>query len=255
MSATLTAIILTFNEEERLPYLLDSIRGLAEQTLIWDSFSTDKTAQIAKKENCIWFQEKWKGWVHARNTAADFVNTTHVLFLDADEVVDQTLFAAILNEKKNGFPHNAYLLNRLNYIGNTPIRKGAWYPDHKLRLYAKNTVVWKGGNVHEKADSGHNIPFLLSGTLHHYSYKNTAELRKKAKKYAALASENYRKKPVYILLFKMLFSPVIRFLRDGIVKKGFTEGKLGFAIALTSATEVFYKYKWAICPPPKKLSK
>jgi glycosyltransferase involved in cell wall biosynthesis len=247
MSKELTLIILTFNEEKNIEKTLLSVEGLAEHTLVWDSFSTDKTPSIvAQFPFCKLVQHKWNGWVEARNQAALYAQTDYVLFLDADEVPDSELYQAILAEKRKEFPHQSYLLNRLNHIGKRPIKSGAWYPDIKLRLYDKKCVQWKGGSVHEYAITSDSKSHMLPGMLNHYSFAHPSELWPKARKYAALASRDLENKGALILCFKLLVSPLSRFVRDYFIKKGFTAGYLGFAIANATAYEVGLKYKMAL---------
>ncbi|MCO6495863.1 MAG: glycosyltransferase family 2 protein [Bacteroidetes bacterium] len=242
----LSAVILTYNEENNIAECIKSAFKVADEVWVLDSNSNDNTVNLAIQENAKVKMIDWQGWVKARNDAADIIRFEYILFLDADERLSEELTSEILEEKSKGFTHSVYSLSRLNYLGNKAIKHGAWFPDNKIRLYQKSMVSWKGGKVHEWADSGSVKPFSLDGYLLHYSYKNLIELKTKTKKYALLAADSLREKPKLYLISKMLLSPLIRFLRDYIIKSGYKDGKEGFYIACQSAREVFLKNKCAL---------
>ncbi|MCZ2129242.1 MAG: glycosyltransferase family 2 protein [Bacteroidia bacterium] len=242
----LSAVILTFNEENNIAECIDSAFKVADEVIVIDSHSTDKTVQIAQNKNAIVKSIEWKGWVVSRNEAILNISFDHILFMDADERLSTGLIQSILTEKSKGFPSKVYSLQRLNHIGNKAIKHGAWFPDNKIRLYKKSEVIWKGGHVHEWADSGQIKAVSLNGFLLHYSYQNASELRSKTKKYALLAAQSLRTKPKVLLLVKMLFSPLFRFVRDYFFKSGYKDNREGFLIACQSAREVFLKNKAAL---------
>ncbi|MCK9481003.1 MAG: glycosyltransferase family 2 protein [Bacteroidia bacterium] len=242
----LSAVILTFNEEKRIADCIRSVKDVADEVWVIDSRSTDNTVTIAENEGAKVCSIEWKGWVHARNSAVELVSFDFILFVDADERLSNELVNSIKLEKSLHFPHQVYLLNRLNHIGTQAIVHGAWFPDYKLRMYHKSRVSWRGGKVHEWADAGTVKPFLLNGYLLHYGYQSIEEVKLKTKKYASLASQSLHHKPKFILTLKMLFSPPVRFVRDYIIKSGFRDGRVGFNIALESGREVFLKYSKAL---------
>jgi glycosyltransferase involved in cell wall biosynthesis len=243
----LSVIILTKNEEKNLRDAILSVKYLADEIIVADSGSTDNTLKIAQDLYAKILKIKWQGWVHARNYAIAKAKHDMVLFLDADERPNPELQQSIIDEKKNGFPHQVYSFSRRNFINARPIKYGAWNPDIKIRLFHKNAAKWEGGSVHEKVDTGSYKAFLLKGYLLHYGYFDTGdELFVKARKYAALASEDLKEKSFLYLISKIIFSPLSRFLRDFFIKLGFLDGFAGFFIALASSYEVLMKYVLAI---------
>ena len=243
----LSVIILTKNEEENLRDAILSVKYLADEIIVVDSGSTDNTLKIAQDLYAKILKIKWQGWVHARNYATEKAKHDMVLFLDADERPNPELQQSIIDEKKNGFPHQVYSFSRLNYINGRPIKYGAWSPDIKIRLFDRNAAKWEGGSVHEKVDKGSHKAYLINGHLLHYGYFETGdELFIKARKYAELASKDLKEKSFIFLITKTVFSPISRFIRDYFVKLGFLDGLAGLFIALASSYEVMMKYLLAI---------
>ena len=242
----LSAVILTLNEEKNIANAINSLQNVADEILVLDSGSSDKTASIATEKGAKVVAIEWKGWVAARNFAHEIVSHEFILFLDADERLTTELEQVIIKEKSLGFPNLVYSLSRLNFLGKKAIKHGAWFPDEKIRLYKLGTVTWKGGEVHEWADSGTIKSTTLSGTLLHYSYMDTSELYHKTQKYARLASLSLVNKNKFLLLLKLIVSPISRFIRDYFLKLGILDGAAGLIIAKESSREVFLKYKMAL---------
>jgi len=242
----LSTVILTLNEEKNIAGAIDSLQNIADEILVLDSGSSDKTKSIATDKGAKVVTIEWNGWVEARNYAHELVSHKFILFLDADERLSKELEQSILKEKKLGFPDLVFSFSRLNFIGERAIKHGAWFPDKKIRLYKLGSVSWIGGHVHEWADSGLIKPKELTGFLLHYSYANISELKSKTLKYAQLASKSLADKNKFGLFFKLLFSPITRFLRDYFIKLGIFDGIEGFFIAKESSREVFLKYKFAL---------
>lgn len=246
----LSVVIITYNEEATIARCIDSVRAIADEIIVLDSFSTDRTVTIAKENGAKVFEEKFQGFTAQKNLVISYSNYPYVFSIDADEVVSEELLYSIQIEKQKDFPADAYEMNRLNFFGTRAIKTCGWYPDTKVRLWNKDLAAWKGGLVHEAwsfLDSKNDgVIEKLNGDLLHYTYQTKEDLVRQSEKFATLAAKTLKEKNVFNLLIKLLFSALFKFIRNYFFKLGFTEGALGFTICYYQSAEVFLKYCYAI---------
>lgn len=242
-SSKLSVVIITFNEEKNIGRCLDALDSLADEIIIVDSNSTDKTVTIAKQYNCVVIQQAWLGYSAQKNLGNERASFDYILSLDADEVISPTLIKSIQDEKEKGFT-GAYTFNRLtNYCGSW-IKNSGWYPDVKLRIFPKKTTQWVGEFVHEELSFSSDIKVShLTGDLLHYSYDSYQDHRARADKYSKLTAEKMHAAGRKAGLLKPYLSAFVRFIGMYFFKTGFLDGKAGFMIALISAQSNVYKYK------------
>ena len=127
----LSVAIITFNEEKNIARCISSIKEVADEIIVVDSFSTDGTAAVAKSLGASVHQEKFRGYIEQKNFAVKLTQNNYVLSLDADEALDGELIKSILSWKGK-MDGNAFTMNRCaNYCGKY-IRHGLWYPDKKF---------------------------------------------------------------------------------------------------------------------------
>ena len=247
----LSVVIITFNEEKNIARCIDSVQGVADDIVVVDSFSTDKTEEICSKgvhsdktKGVRFVQHKFEGHIEQKNWAITQAKYPHILSLDADEALSDELKRSIL-AVKNNFQRDGYYMNRLtNYCGKW-IHHCGWYPDRKLRLFDSRKGKWAGSNPHDKYEmfEGDKTTGFLKGDMFHYSYYTEADHYKRLEYFTDIsANELYKQKKVVGSL-KLYLSPVIKFFRDYIIKLGFLDGKAGFAISRISAYATFLKYK------------
>jgi glycosyltransferase involved in cell wall biosynthesis len=240
----ITALIITLNEERHIAACLDSLAGVADEIIVVDSFSTDQTKKIAEAKGAKVIQALFHGFGPQRNIGAEAASNDLILVLDADERVSVELKNAILSIKEHSSAA-AYSFNRLNYIGARAVRSGGWYPDTHVRLYNRRKAMWNDRQVHEDVDVSGRIEFL-SGDLLHYSYEDISDLKERSIRYAKLGAEVYKGRNILFLLAQMIASPVAKFFKLYILKRGFTDGYLGVMISYYRARETFFKYYWAL---------
>ncbi len=238
----ISVVIITFNEEKDLGRCLDAVKEIADDIVVVDSFSTDKTEEIARSKGARFVQHAFEGHIQQKNWAITQAKYPHVLSLDADEVVSEKLSSEILKVKQN-WKADGYYFNRMtNYCGKW-IRHCGWYPDRKLRLWDSRKGKWGGINPHDKFEMEENCTEeYLKGDLYHYSYHSISQHVLQIDKFTAIGAAeamNRGKKANIILL---LFKPVWKFFRDFIVKAGFLDGYYGFVICGLSAVATFVKY-------------
>jgi glycosyltransferase involved in cell wall biosynthesis len=239
----LSVVIITFNEEKNISLCLASIQNIADDIVIVDSFSTDKTEEICKVKGVRFIQHHFEGHIEQKNWAITQAKYPHILSLDADEALDETLKKSILEIKKN-WQYDGYYMNRLtNYCGKWVYHCG-WYPDRKLRLWDSHKGKWGGTNPHDKYEliKGDKNATNLKGNILHYSYYTVEEHRKQTDKFSTIAANALfagGKKAGFI---KLYISPIIKFIKSYIFQLGVLDGYYGFVICKISAYSTYLKY-------------
>lgn len=238
----LSVVIITKNEERNIGRCLDSVKGIADEIIVVDSFSTDKTEQICREKGAIFIKHSFEGHIEQKRYATEQARFQYVLSLDADEALDQVLKKEIITIKQN-WTHEGYTFNRMtNYCG-TWIKHGDWYPDVQLRLWDKTKGLWGGTNPHdrfimnEKKTTKH-----LKGNILHYSYYSIEGHINQMNFFTSILSKEYLKKGKKANWFKILISPFFTFVRGYIFRLGFLDGYHGLVVNLISAHATFIKY-------------
>ena len=240
----ISATIITFNEERNIERCLQSLQGVADEIIVVDSFSTDRTCEVVKKMGGRCVQHVFEGYIEQKNFALSEAEHDFVLSLDADEVLSGTLKESILKEKAAGFPFSGYKMNRLTFIGDQPVQCCGWYPDRKMRLFDRSKGSWAGFNPHDEFRfHGSETGKQLDGNLLHYSFASVAALRLQTRKFAEISAEAYANRNKKIAPLASVLSPAFRFVRDYFFKNGFLCGKLGFSVAYYNALGTRIKYK------------
>lgn len=238
----ISAIVLTLNEERNLGRCLQSLQGIADEIVVVDSFSTDRTEEIARSFGARFIQQKFLGYIEQKNFALTHATHNHVLSLDADEALSEPLRQSILRVKNN-FEHDGYYMNRLaNYCGRW-IRHSGWYPDWKMRLFDRTKGTWKGTNPHDKYELHHGATTArLAGNLHHYTFYTAAEHRQQVVNFTNISSRAKFEKDVRSNWLKIVVKPIARFVKGYIFKLGFLDGYYGWRIAIYSSYATYLKY-------------
>jgi glycosyltransferase involved in cell wall biosynthesis len=238
----LSVAIITFNEEANIAACIESVRGIADEILVVDSFSSDKTVSIAQEKGARVIPNKFEGHIEQKNYALQNCSYEFVLSLDADERLDETALQEVKIQKEKRFPHEGYILKRLTFIGKKAVKHGSWYPDKKLRLVKKDNAEWTGINPHDRLEVRSTNIFTLQGNILHFSYKTTEELFEKTKRYSEISAKH-----LYSLQRKNTFSPrlkgIFRFIKHYFLKMGFLAGKLGWQIGKQQYYEALWKYR------------
>lgn len=237
-----SVVIITFNEERNIGRCLKSLEEVADEIVVVDSFSTDKTAEICQDFPVKFIQKEWMGYSSAKNFANSLANNDYILSIDADEALSDELKKSILELKKSDNLFDAYRFNRLaNYCGSW-IHHCSWYPDIKLRLWNRHKGQWEG-EIHEeiKMKSSAKAGFI-KGDLLHFSYYSIEQHIRQVNNFTDLAAKAAFEKGKKAGCLKILFSPFIKFTRDYFLKLGFLDGYAGFVICRISAHATFLKY-------------
>ena len=240
----ISVVIITYNEERNIKRCLDSVKTVADEIVIVDSFSNDRTEEICRSFDVKFIKQKFLGYIEQKNFALDFANNDYVLSLDADEALSKDLIKSITNIKNEGIQFQGYTMNRCtNYCGKW-IYHGGWYPDRKLRLFNRKLGKWGGINPHDEFLFHQKTPKVshLKGDLLHYSYYTINDHLKQIEHFTNISSQTLYEKGKKPNSGKMIFSPISRFIKDYLIKGGFLDGKEGFTISLLSAKASYIKY-------------
>lgn len=239
----ISVVIITFNEEKNIKRCIESVLPIADEIVVVDSFSNDKTKEIATGYNLVKFVEHaFEGHIEQKNYAITCATYPHILSLDADEALNSELLESV-KQTKNNWNADGYSFNRLtNYCGKW-IKHGGWYPDAKLRLWDSRKGAWGGTNPHDmfimNADSklAH-----LSGDLLHYSFYTINQHVQQGNKFSDIRANALFKKGKKANVFHLLIKPSWKFFHQLVLKLGFLDGMYGWIIAINSAHVKFQVY-------------
>lgn len=238
----LSAAIITFNEERNIRRCLESLKDVADEVVVVDSFSTDATEQICREYGVVFIQNPFGGHIQQKNFALSKTNFDLILSLDADEALDENLRRSIMELKEN--PRlNGYTMNRLtNYCGHW-VRHCGWYPDTKMRLVKRDKARWMGVNPHDRLDliEGGESGFL-QGNILHYSYYTREDHLRQIEYFGDIASKELFDRGVKITNVMILGKVVAQFIKSYLLKTGFLDGATGFTISRLSAYATWRKY-------------
>ncbi len=239
----LSVVIITFNEEKNIGRCLDSVKDIADDVVVVDSFSTDSTEAICSSKGVRFVQHKFEGHIEQKNWAISQVKFPHILSLDADESLSDELKKNILDTKKNWIK-GGYYMNRLNNYCGQWIRHCGWYPDRKLRLFDSRQGKWGGENPHDRYEmnEGDKNTGFLKGDIFHYSYYSVDEHYRQAEKFATIAAKGMQAKGMNTSLMMIYAKTLFKFFRNYILKFGFLDGRYGYVISRISAWETYLKY-------------
>lgn len=238
----LSAVIITYNEEQNIGRCLQSLVGIADEIIVVDSASTDHTCSIAEQFGAQIIQHPFEGFAAQKNFAAQAASHNWVLSLDADEVLSEELKSAVL-QVKNKPDYEAYFLKRTTNFCGTFIRHGSWYPDKQCRLWDKSKGDWQG-TIHEKwrlFDTSKKYG-TLRGDLLHYSFNNISDYLKMTERYTTLSAEEALQKGKNVSLVKLVLGPKFKFFQDYIFRLGFLDGYAGYIAYRLAANMAFVKY-------------
>lgn len=239
----LTAVIITYNEERNIARCLESIHTIADEVVVVDSFSTDRTPQICQQFGVRFIQHAWEGYAPQKNYANSLASYDLILSLDADEALSDELVASILKIKNQDIENQVFSMNRLmNYCG-TWIHHGSWYPETKTRIFDRRIAYWENLKVHEVLHVPAGFKTVhLKGDILHYSYYTVEEHRRQFDKFATLWAEGAFERGKKVTLAGAYVHCFWRFLRDYFFKLGFLDGRYGLIISKINSKNVYDKY-------------
>jgi len=240
----ISATIITLNEEANIRDACESL-AWADEIIVVDSGSTDKTREIAQACGARVIENDWPGFAAQKQFAAEQSLYDWVFSLDADERVSEQLKTSIAELRRLDEPKLAdgYRIPRRSYYQGRWIKGGGWYPDLQLRLFKKSRGRWEPRHIHEsvKMDPGARLE-KLSGDILHYSVRDSAHHHRMiGERYAPLAAQQMFEEGRRTTNLKIAAAAPAAFVRSYFLKGGFRDGLAGISIASFAAHHAFLK--------------
>ncbi|MGD2294527.1 MAG: glycosyltransferase family 2 protein [Candidatus Aminicenantes bacterium] len=237
----ISAVIISYNEEDRLEPTLKSVADIASEIIVVDSYSTDDTVKIAKKFTKKVFQRKWTNYSDQKNFANSKASFPWILSLDADERLSPELREEILRlEPKTPEPAAYSMPRRVFYLGKW-IKHTVWYPDRKIRLFRKNKARWEGAYVHENLAVEGKVQ-NLKGPLLHNTYRSIHDHLERINIFSDLSAQKLYAQQKRGGLSRLFFLPILGFFKSYVLKAGFVDGFAGFVVSVLHSYSVFLRY-------------
>jgi glycosyltransferase involved in cell wall biosynthesis len=226
----ISVTIITGNEETNIRECLKSVKW-ADEIIVVDSESRDKTAEIAKEFTDKVIVRKWEGYAAQKKYAMNLASNEWVLSLDADERITAELADEIMTTNLDNF--DGYRIKRENYFIGKKITGCGWGNDYQVRLFRKVMTKLSNRLVHEGFIVDGSLG-TLNNVITHYSYRDLKDGFHKINEYSTLeANEKAEKKKITGL--RLVFYPVWAFLQHYFIRKGFRDGKHGLMVSLMHA--------------------
>ncbi len=240
MKQKITACIITKNEEAKIRRCLKSLVW-CDEIIVVDSFSSDRTVEIAREFSSRVFEREWAGYAAQKQFAWDQASNEWVFWVDADEEVSDALRDEIIRRFESGSLPDGFEMPRMvHYLGQW-IRHGNWYPDVKLRLFRRSAVRVSGRRIHEKAEVD-GATERLKNLLFHYTYDSIADQLDTIIRFSKLSAEEKFSSGKRCRWTDLFFRPASIFIRGYFIKQGFLDGMRGMVIAIMNAVDTALKY-------------
>lgn len=245
----LSAVLITLNAEQQLSAALKSLQ-FCNDIVVVDSHSTDNTVELAKQFGARVIQQTWLGFGPQKQFAVAQANNDWVLCLDADEQItpelETNIRSAIAQAKQDLLPNNVagFEMPRCNYFLGRYLRYGEGYPDYSRRLFNRRMANWSTDAVHEKVQlQTSGVLFeKIAGDLLHNSAESLASYLGKQNRYTSIQAEKLAAEGKWPNTAKLLLSPIVRFIKFYVIRKGFLDGWPGFVHITTGCFNSFIKY-------------
>lgn len=236
----LSVAIITYNEEKNILEALESVKW-ADEIVVVDSFSTDKTREICMEYTDKVYTVEWTGFSAQKNTAISLTTQPWILVLDADERVSEDLKSEIIRAMTGPAPEDGYYIARQNFFSDKWIRHGGWWPDYTLRLFKREKGAFEDREVHEAIKVSGKTG-RLENPIIHYTYSGADDFMKRMEKYSDLAAIELYKHRKKSSLFDLLFRPPATFVRMYFLRLGILDGIYGIILAYLYSVYTYKKY-------------
>ena len=237
----LSVALITLNEEKNLKRTLESVSAIANEIIIIDSGSTDKTIEIAKEYNAKTFFQAWQGYGKQKNFALSQCSGDWILLIDADEELSKELSSKIQWIIENEKEKKVFSINRSSICFGKELKHGGWSNQYAVRLWKKGIVEVNQNLVHEAYITSEKI-YKIKEKIYHHTYLTLQDYFVKFNAYTTLGAQEYYKRGKKVSFLKIILNPTYKFIRMYFLKGGFLDGVEGFMIARASAMYSMAKY-------------
>lgn len=232
---SLSVVLVAQDEERNIARVLSAVKPIADEIVLIDSGSTDRTVEIAKELGAVCHYRQWAGFAEQKNYALSLATGDWVLSLDADEVLSPELVTEIkqLLASSSATEYDGYRIPRVLYIGDQPVRHGGFYPDAQLRLIKKGAGTFNDRLVHEAIKVNGPVG-VLTNSMNHFAYATVDEFSNAMEKYARLSASEFargRKFGWRCHPLNELVHPLWTFLYRYLGRGGVLDGTLGLNLA------------------------
>ncbi len=239
--AKISACVISFNEEDRIEDCLKSLRPIADEIVVVDSGSTDRTREIARRFADKLVEQPFLGYLEQKNFAVAQASHDWILSLDCDERVSPELARSILAFQDRLDERAAWSFNRRTYYLYRWMDH-TWYPDAKVRLFDRRRCHWGGVNPHDRVIVTGGTAGHLTGDLHHYSFRNLSDHLNKLNRFTDIAAAELVREGRRISPWSPVTHGAAGFVRRYLFKRGFLDGFAGLTVAVSAAIYGFAKY-------------
>jgi glycosyltransferase involved in cell wall biosynthesis len=236
----LSVTVITLNEEKNLRRCLESA-AFADEIIVLDSGSRDRTLAVAREFTNQVFQESWQGFAQQKNSAQDKASGPWILNIDADERVTPELREEILGVIHGETLLAGYKIPRKNFFCGQWIRHGGWYPNYQLRLYQKDAGRFSPREVHEQVQVKGKTG-ALKAPLEHFTYQSISDYLQRMDRYSDLSAQQYWLEGKKISWPEILFRTKYTFFKMWVLQRGFLDGANGLLLAVLYSYYTFVKY-------------
>lgn len=231
----ISATILAYNEERHISDCLESLREVADEIVVVDSGSTDRTLDICREFGCKVKIRKFDGFGAQRQYATSLTTHQYILSIDADEILSPALQESIKKLKEEGFGHRVYSISRLNFYCGVPVKHCGWYPDRQIRLFDKRYANWNLRDVGERVIFRDSVrPESIDGDILHHRCDTREQYENVSRSHAAMKAKVLAAKDRSIGVLSPVLHGVKAFWHSFIREGGVFEGKVGREISFQS---------------------
>ena len=232
--------IIAHNEAAHVADAISSA-AWADEIIVVDSGSTDDTVDIARRNGAAVSMRTWTGYADQKNHAAGLARNDWIFSLDADERIPPPLATEVRALMASEPARRGYRMSRMTFLLGRWIRTTDCYPDYQLRLYDRRAGHWQGRYVHESVRLD-GRPGYLTHELRHYSVRDLSDHVDRINQYTTLAARQMHEAGRRTGILDLLVQPPAAFLRNYVLRRGFTDGGVGAIISLMNAYAVFLRF-------------
>ena len=239
--AKISACVISYNEEDKIEDCLVSLSEVADEILVVDSISTDRTTEIASRLADRVIDQPFLGYVEQKNFAVENASHDWILSLDCDERLSPELRSDLLREKERLGKHAAYEMPRRTFYVDRWMNH-CWYPDRRVRLFNRTGAWWGGGEPHDSVHVDGGSVARLKGDILHYSFDSVSDHLQTIDRFTEIAARGLFEDKRRVSALAPVTYGAASFFKSCLLKRGFLDGLGGLVVSVLSATAVFTRY-------------